>query len=491
MAMSPGEFATTDFSADDGRAITSLEVYEAFREAVNERLHVLRGWSQFKQWWESFGVTHTPQRPQPQAVPALTVFEAGGDPFVAFYVFSTPENQNSYISAWKAMQRRIDSMRMYFCEPGTLPPLPVGRAGHWPIPNQSGWTRKFPRQITSLSSPGEEGWRARFFHPQFFSHPNDNPAAREAHSFVHVFSFGAWVIDTDPLALPDMLVGLGPIESGDYIGLWILREMRDALLRMRLTYTSSHYRDAVDAIAVAQGRDMILRAHTAKTYRSVRAYQYGGTESWAQMESDYQLLSESLSLTETSTWVIGSSGVEEYTGLSHPYLNWPYVSHCSSQLGTDDWGNDPGHGADGVFQHVVPRNQPFSSLELGRFSRLGSHIAQPPIRFIVGRASAVLVSLYYVRRGLNCSTSVYMRGGGVNADVHDPMGSGINVGWNLVASGAPLDSTPPVVINGIARGATIGEIVLSFPSLGVNRSCLYQEVLVFRDYSIAGGFKYT
>lgn len=128
------------------------------------------------------------------------------------------------------------------------------------FPPPSGFRRKFPREIYSLAESGVGGWRARFTNRRTTPAPYIFHARRWHSSEVTHRSYGGyvdtpedqaslstklfdyvgsgWVLSSDQKSDPDIVETHGLIHAGDYIGPWILNDLRDAINNLVWTYGS-------------------------------------------------------------------------------------------------------------------------------------------------------------------------------------------------------------------------------------------------------------
>lgn len=117
----------------------------------------------------------------------------------------------------------------------------------WPTAN--GWTRKFPREIWSLSNSGAAGQIARFtvrISSSWFGAEEDDPvfnsvvttplAERGLSGKLLRHNGATWVeLPPTPGAEPDEVTAHGLIRAGDYVGHWIANETRDAINQCTVT----------------------------------------------------------------------------------------------------------------------------------------------------------------------------------------------------------------------------------------------------------------
>lgn len=180
-----------------------------------------------------------------------------------------PAVANDATNWWKLLQSRVWELAKYYVKHtgddgvesadydrqtviqawGVVPVYPGGSGvfseGSPPgktFPAPNGFTRKFPREIYALSNPGEEGQVARFtarIDTRWFGHSAGpafdttvtTPEAERVHSgklFRH--NGTEWLPHSAAIgAGPDELSDFGLMRSGDYMGEWILNEIRDAI----------------------------------------------------------------------------------------------------------------------------------------------------------------------------------------------------------------------------------------------------------------------
>lgn len=123
------------------------------------------------------------------------------------------------------------------------------------FPSPSGFTRKFPREIWSTSCSGSNGqisrltsrnthigsysatpntWYGDYPWASGFSNSQFTPVQEYNNSgkiYQYYAASGGWVFGNQGLS-PDILTAYGQILEGDYMGPWILNDLRDALNQM-------------------------------------------------------------------------------------------------------------------------------------------------------------------------------------------------------------------------------------------------------------------
>lgn len=130
----------------------------------------------------------------------------------------------------------------------------------FPFPN--GFRRKFPREIWDVSNSGVDGQTARFIsytqpnilfapRPWFSSLLNENfysyvstPVDQRPLSgkiMKYYSASGGWIVAENQKDMPDIIETQGIAMPGDYIGPWILNDLRDAINQMVITFGTTRF----------------------------------------------------------------------------------------------------------------------------------------------------------------------------------------------------------------------------------------------------------
>jgi len=131
-----------------------------------------------------------------------------------------------------AMQISVNAMAPFFCPPDdyTGQPYGVGEMPGYTVAtlwaaaglNVGGFTRKYPREITSLTAYGEAGWRARLLH---VGTPPYVPTGKAYYVYTT-----SWAASADQTSPPDTITDYaGAASPGDYVGPWLFNELRACL----------------------------------------------------------------------------------------------------------------------------------------------------------------------------------------------------------------------------------------------------------------------
>lgn len=99
-----------------------------------------------------------------------------------------------------------------------------------------GFTRKYPREISSIGDAGTNGWRAR--------HTGDTKFYDRV--------AGVWELSADQSTPADVLTEYGFMEAGDYVGPWIFNELQAGL-------------QALDSVRLPVGNSFIGKQTTTQT----------------------------------------------------------------------------------------------------------------------------------------------------------------------------------------------------------------------------------
>ena len=91
-----------------------------------------------------------------------------------------------------------------------------------------GFTRKYPREISSLSESGSDGWSARY----------------TGDGLVYVYSDGTWGMQSN-VTSPDLVTAYGYESRGDYIGPWLYNELHRGAMVLRYKASQNKKRAGV------------------------------------------------------------------------------------------------------------------------------------------------------------------------------------------------------------------------------------------------------
>jgi hypothetical protein len=235
---------------EPGNAISARDLFVTLRAAVDERVAVVwPGSDEVESYMPGVGA---PALALSDTSPGNSVVHAGWSQAqlamwaaASFFVQALP---------FEGGDEFTDPAQYAVFGQGTAGPA-IGHKSEFPVelpdwPPPKGFTRRYPREITTVTAEGEEGQVARFVASLGTDLGEITPEAERANSGklfrrrkVVVSPEGVeppvtelrWAEDAEA-AGPDVLEAFGTRQAGDYAGVWIPNETRDAARRLRWTF---------------------------------------------------------------------------------------------------------------------------------------------------------------------------------------------------------------------------------------------------------------
>jgi hypothetical protein len=250
-----GTFVDTDLFASND---TAPNLFLMFVKAYNERAKacgITATWPTFDTVPNFANIKSTTQSGN-QAIQGWRVLQ-GSVIQLAQYFLQTVDNTGAAISFSGFPANATNATNGFFLDNPLLSWYSAYMAGGSHFPNATGWTRKYPREIRTLSQgclAGSTGHIARLIVPTPTKAPGDvssftnrdpawdgvlplNSTTADWDSQGKYFQWSgtAWV--PAPLATySDIITTTGTIQSGDLVGPWIANDIRDALNLMTVTF---------------------------------------------------------------------------------------------------------------------------------------------------------------------------------------------------------------------------------------------------------------
>lgn len=206
---------------------------------------------------------------------------------------------------WPFLQKLVDDIRIYFVRTidetgnpiqlsgrtvlpmvgssGTSTPVPAPLYLHldndvyyykskYTFPHPSGWIRKFPRRIRSVTDPGRNGEKARLVPVKPSGVSIDTPQWNDYGMIGWYFSKQSNIWKYNPnLIEEDQIETRGLIAKGDTPGPWILNNLRDSINQLEWTWSTPDYASTFDVDVKAQitfnGRDKVYLRNDSATFK--------------------------------------------------------------------------------------------------------------------------------------------------------------------------------------------------------------------------------